>query len=98
MSAVKVRFTVAGAFLAGAVLVGCVAAACVPDDTDQPAVVVDPAPPIVNEDPAFPSVTLTPCVMEDSDNCYWDAARMGNGTGTSFIRLDGVTYRAEVDQ
>lgn len=36
---------------------------------------------------------LPPCAMEDSDNCYWDAATMGNGIGRSFIVVDDVvTY------
>lgn len=39
---------------------------------------------------------LTACATEDSDNCYWDAATHGNGTGTSFISLDGVLYFAEM--
>lgn len=43
----------------------------------------------------FPDVTLTACPTEDSDTCYWDGARMGNGTGRSFVRLSGVTYYAE---
>ena len=29
----------------------------------------------------------TPCVEEDSTNCIWDAATMGNGRGTSSLRL-----------
>lgn len=40
----------------------------------------------------FPTLNLRPCLNEDSEDCYWDAARMGNGQGTSFIRLGGVTY------
>ncbi len=44
--------------------------------------------------PEYPIYTLPPCATEDSDNCYWNAATMGNGTGTSFINLDGVTYYA----
>lgn len=27
------------------------------------------------------------CSTEDSNWCYWDAARQGNGQGTSFIAL-----------
>lgn len=42
--------------------------------------------------PVAPDRVLTACLVEDSDNCYWDARTMGNGTGTSFITLDGVTY------
>lgn len=34
----------------------------------------------------------TPCPTEDSDNCYWDAATMGNGIGDSFVTLHGVTF------
>lgn len=47
--------------------------------------------------PATPlaPITLYPCAEEDSEMCYWDGARMGNGTGRSFIRLFGVTYYAE---
>lgn len=40
-------------------------------------------------------ITLTPCVTEDSDNCYWDAVLNGNGEGTSFVTIDGVTYYPE---
>ena len=45
----------------------------------------------------LPSITLVPCQTEDSENCYWDAARMGNGDGTSFVTIDGTVYypRAE---
>ncbi len=39
---------------------------------------------------------LTPCAEEDSHNCYWDAATMGNGTGTSFVDIDGVLYFPEM--
>lgn len=39
-------------------------------------------------------ITLIPCPTEDSDNCYWDADIQGNGEGTSFVTLDGVTYYA----
>jgi len=46
----------------------------------------------------FPTLSLRPCLVEDDDDCYWDAARMGNGQGTSFMRLDGVTYYPEVSQ
>lgn len=37
-------------------------------------------------------VTLTICEQEDSRNCYWDAKRMGNGLGTSFINIEGIIY------
>jgi hypothetical protein len=45
----------------------------------------------------LPTYTLPPCPTEDSDNCYWDAARMGNKQGTSFITLNGVTYYPETN-
>lgn len=35
---------------------------------------------------------LPPCATEDSSNCVWDAQSMGNGTGNSFVDLDGTTY------
>lgn len=41
-------------------------------------------------------VILEPCPTEDSDNCYWDAQRQGNGEGSSFIVLDGVIYYPEL--
>jgi len=34
----------------------------------------------------------TPCANEDSSDCYWNAATMGNGTGTSFVNLGGNIY------
>lgn len=37
-------------------------------------------------------VTLTICEQEDSRNCYWDAKRMGNGLGTSFVNIEGIIY------
>lgn len=46
----------------------------------------------------LPTLTLPPCPVEDADDCYWDAARMGNGQGTSFVTIDGVTYYPEADQ
>lgn len=38
--------------------------------------------------------SLPPCPSEDSSNCYWDATTRGNGQGTSFVNLNGVTYYA----
>lgn len=57
--------------------------------------VVDNAP--VDEKPVMvlPTYTLAPCPTEDSENCYWDAANMGNGGGTSFISLNGTWYYPE---
>lgn len=40
-------------------------------------------------------ITLGECATEDSDNCYWDASSHGNGEGTSFVNIDGVTYYPE---
>jgi hypothetical protein len=40
------------------------------------------------------SVTIPSCVTEDSDNCYWDSTKHGNGKGNSFITWNGVTYYA----
>ncbi|MGO2150857.1 MAG: hypothetical protein ACTH32_06605 [Microbacterium gubbeenense] len=34
---------------------------------------------------------LPPCPTEDAANCTWNAAQHGNGTGHSFIDLDGTT-------
>lgn len=72
-------------------------AACLPDADTLPAAPV--APPAASSAPAatpgaLPTYTLPPCPTEDSDDCYWDAARMGNGQGTSFVSLQGITYRA----
>lgn len=44
------------------------------------------------ESVTFPTYSIGPCKYEDSDNCYWDAARMGNGQGKSFVALNGVVY------
>ena len=36
---------------------------------------------------------LGPCETESSNNCVWDASVQGNGTGSSFIDIDGeATY------
>ena len=35
---------------------------------------------------------VAPCRFEDSNNCYWNARKRGNGRGTSFVTLRGVTY------
>lgn len=34
---------------------------------------------------------LPPCPTEDSTNCAWDAATMGNGAGRSFVALGDFT-------
>jgi len=37
-------------------------------------------------------VILPPCQWEDSTNCYWDAGERGNGLGTSFYDIGGISY------
>ncbi len=37
-------------------------------------------------------VTLPPCEVEDSADCYWDAANRGNGIGNSFVDIDGLLF------
>lgn len=32
---------------------------------------------------------LNPCRVEDGRQCYWDAGDMGNGAGSSFVRVSG---------
>ena len=45
-----------------------------------------PAPAPVPAPATAPLSPYVPCVEEDSPGpCYWDAARRGNGQGTSFI-------------
>lgn len=39
-----------------------------------------------------PERALTPCVTEDSGQCWWDAHAHGNDAGRSFVVVDGVTY------
>lgn len=36
--------------------------------------------------------TLGACQYEDSERCFWDASRRGNGTGDSFVRLFHRTF------
>lgn len=41
----------------------------------------------------LPTFKLVPCKHTYSTyNCYWDAAKMGDGTGRSFVRLQGFKY------
>lgn len=69
-----------------------------------PGAACDQLPPVPAGEPTtpnggyFPTLELRPCQVEDDDNCYWDAARMGNGQGTSFITVDGITYYPEVTE
>lgn len=59
---------------------------CVPDNYWD-----TPETPDIGE-PEYPTYLLPPCETEDSNDCYWDAAVRGNGEGTSFVTLNGVTY------
>lgn len=34
---------------------------------------------------------MRPCRYEDGKRCYWNAAKAGNGLGTSFVRLHNTT-------
>jgi hypothetical protein len=40
----------------------------------------------------YPLDRLPACEMEDSDNCYWNAATRGNGRGRSFASVNGALY------
>jgi hypothetical protein len=41
----------------------------------------------------FPDTSGLPaCEYEDSENCYWNAATMGNGDGTSFVNVNGEWF------
>ncbi|MFD5864375.1 hypothetical protein ACFWGP_05450 [Agromyces sp. NPDC127015] len=42
----------------------------------------------------FARALATACESEDSTDCYWDAARMGNGIGQSFVNFNGTDYYA----
>jgi hypothetical protein len=44
---------------------------------------------IATDEPAIPA-----CATEESTNCYWDATNFGNGSGQSFIDVNGVAYYA----
>lgn len=84
---------------AAALIVLAVNAACPtppPIGEVYPTVPVESTP-VVDAEPAeHPDIVLVPCPVEDAViDCYWDAATMGNGQGTSFVVIDGVVYRAE---
>lgn len=42
---------------------------------------------IIRESEVVPPGYLPSCQSEDSDNCYWDAQTMGNGTGNDSVVL-----------
>jgi hypothetical protein len=44
---------------------------------------------IATDEPTIPA-----CATEDSTNCYWDATEHGNGSGQSFIDVNGTPYYA----
>jgi hypothetical protein len=35
---------------------------------------------------------LPGCATEDSTNCYWDSSQHGNGSGLSFVDINGIAY------
>lgn len=42
--------------------------------------------------PGAVAMCLPPCPTEDSDSCYWDATRSGDGVGQSFFVVAGQVY------
>ena len=38
---------------------------------------------------SLPVAAVPNCESEDDNNCYWNAATSGNGTGQSFIDVNG---------
>lgn len=69
-------------------------AGCAPHQSEPTTQSVDLPAPIESE---HPTLTLPPCPVEDAENCYWDAARMGNGLGRSFVNIDGTYYYPEAE-
>ena len=75
-------------------------AACTPDQpaVPQPVVIEQPTVAPVAETPtsdwqaSLMAALETPCEQEDSANCYWRADIMGNGTGTSFVNVEGNIF------
>lgn len=55
-----------------------------PDAAPQDGGAIDPA--------NLATALATPCASEDSANCYWDAATMGNGVGDSFVTVEGHMF------
>jgi hypothetical protein len=39
---------------------------------------------------SLPVAAVPNCESEDASNCYWNAAVSGNGTGQSFIDVNGT--------
>lgn len=42
--------------------------------------------------PVQGGLDIPACITEDSTNCFWDAHTTGNGTGNSFIDVNGTAY------
>lgn len=64
----------------------------------QPPVVAEPVTEPTSElDRSYPDLMLPACLTDEVTDvdCYWDAAIMGNGLGTSFVAIDGVAYYPE---
>lgn len=64
----------------------------------EPALMDEPATPPASTpggdvDPASIAQALgTACPTEDSENCFWDASRNGNGQGASFVTVEGHIF------
>lgn len=41
------------------------------------------------QDPPTVDPWATECIRADQKNCYWDATRMGDGEGESFVVIEG---------
>lgn len=48
--------------------------------------------PFTDEHPVWAVALSTPCETEDSTDCYWNAATMGNGLGDSFVSIGDATF------
>lgn len=61
---------------------------------------LEPLPAESSTVPDWVPATITdPCPVEDSWNCYWDAANMGNGDGSSFwTDAEGETHYPVFDE
>lgn len=43
---------------------------------------------------AHGGLSIPECATEDSTNCFWNANVQGNGTGNSFLDVNGTAYYA----
>lgn len=41
---------------------------------------------------SYGGLSIPECATEDSTNCFWNANVQGNGTGNSFIDVNGTAY------